>query len=285
VLGTAGPGYGQSTEGRGSAKEPSYKGGDSAPVTREELLRLLKGYPPSFAQVLQLDPTLLTSEEYLRPYPQLAEFLKEHPEIARNSVYFLGNPEYPYNIYQRQERITPAEKVLEGFVIFGVTGLIIGTLFWIARTFIQHRRWLRLSRLQTDANTRLMDRFTSNEDLLNFIQTPAGARFLESSAVPAEPRSIGAPVGRILWSTQIGFVLLAVGAGFELLSSRVSNGNITQPELELGRVFDTFGILLLMAGIGFIVSAFLSYALSQKLGLLDSMKMAPPPGDTVQKPQ
>src|SRR5689334_3613901 len=37
--------------------------------TKQELERLLDQYPPSLARVLRLDPTLLTNDDYLRPYP------------------------------------------------------------------------------------------------------------------------------------------------------------------------------------------------------------------------
>src|SRR5262245_22184778 len=240
--------------------------GDLAPQTREGLRRLLEGYPPSFVQVLQLDPTLLTNPEYLKPYPQLSQFLQEHPEVAHNPNYFLGSPDYPYNRYENR-RDGPIEDFLEGMFAFVVFAAVTGALFWLVRTFVNHRRWLRLSRLQTEANTRLMDRFTSNEDLLNFIQTPAGSRFLESSAVPVEPRAIGAPISRILWSSQIGLVLFAMGAGFELLSARVDTAAAgLEPGVDV--MFHAFGILALAAGIGFILSGVLSYALSQKLGLI-----------------
>ena len=37
------------------------------------------------------DPTLLTNQPYLQPYPALVTFLTEHPEIAHNPVFYLGN--------------------------------------------------------------------------------------------------------------------------------------------------------------------------------------------------
>ena len=47
-----------------------------------------------------------------------------------------------------------------------------------------HRRWSRLSKIQTDVHNKLLDRFTSNEDLLAYIQTPVGRKFLESAPIP-----------------------------------------------------------------------------------------------------
>ena len=63
----------------------------SAQETKDQLERLLNEYPPSLVRVLRLDPTLLTNQPYLQPYPALVTFLTEHPEIAHNPVFFLGN--------------------------------------------------------------------------------------------------------------------------------------------------------------------------------------------------
>jgi hypothetical protein len=50
--------------------------------TKEELARLLEHYPPSLPAVLALDPSLLSNESFLEPYPSLAGFLNIHPEIC-----------------------------------------------------------------------------------------------------------------------------------------------------------------------------------------------------------
>jgi len=67
---------------------------DSAGETRGRLQELLRQYPPSLATVLRMDPSLLTTPSYLAPYPALAAFLGQHPEIARNPSFFLGPPSY-----------------------------------------------------------------------------------------------------------------------------------------------------------------------------------------------
>src|SRR5688572_8679152 len=64
--------------------------GVSAEETRRDLEELLKQYPPSLPRVLRLDPTLLSSPEYLKPYPALAAFLAQRPEVVHNPGYFFG---------------------------------------------------------------------------------------------------------------------------------------------------------------------------------------------------
>src|SRR5262249_39859780 len=62
----------------------------NAPETQQRLQQLLQQYPPSLARVIALDPTLLTNQSYLETYPALAQFLDQHPEVAHNPGYFLG---------------------------------------------------------------------------------------------------------------------------------------------------------------------------------------------------
>ncbi len=51
---------------------------------------MLNQYPPSVREVLRIDPTLLYRPDYLATYPVLAAFLEQHPEIAHNPGFFLG---------------------------------------------------------------------------------------------------------------------------------------------------------------------------------------------------
>ena len=89
-----------------------------------------------------------------------------------------------------------------------------GRCIWIIRTLIEYRRWNRTSKVHTEVHNKLMDRFTANEDLLAYMQTPAAQRFLESAplSLDAPARPVGAPLSRILWSVQVGVVLAAGGA-------------------------------------------------------------------------
>src|SRR5262245_22695724 len=64
----------------------------NAEETRRRLHEVLQEYPPSLREVLRLDPSLLTNLTYLTPYPALAEFLDQHPEIAHNPGFFI--PDY-----------------------------------------------------------------------------------------------------------------------------------------------------------------------------------------------
>lgn len=243
--------------------------------TREKLQELLEKYPPSLGRVLRLDPTLLGDQTYLASYPALAAFLSEHPEVGHNPTYFFEHV-YMGNGWERPDARTQSidiwRSLAEGLAVLTVMVVVIGSLMWLIRTLIDYRRWSRLAKVQAEAHTKLLDRFTNNDDLLSYIRTPAGTRFLQSAPIPldAEPRALGAPIGRILWSFQVGVVLAALGIGLEFVSRRV-DAEVTEPLFALGA-------LILAIGIGFVLSAGASYFLSRRLGVLTLPPAQPPTG-------
>ena len=233
--------------------------------TKEELRQLLERYPPTLGTVLALDPTLLSNQAYLAPYPALVSFLNAHPEIASNPSFYVGEP--PHAPRDRgSQALDMWKEVYQNCAVFAGFALAVGLLIWLIRTLVDYRRWNRLAKVQVDVHTKLLDRFTANEDLLAYIQSPAGSKFLESSPIKldATPRSVGAPLGRILWSLQGGLVLMAGGIGLQLVGGRMRDEG--SPPLH------ALGVLAIALGVGFIASAIISYVISQRLGLIE-----PPP--------
>jgi hypothetical protein len=233
-----------------------------AQQTRVQLAKLLEKHPPAVARVLKLDPSLMHDESYLNTYPELRDFLAEHPEIPQNVSYYFDQ------VYEGREpgnpRLEMIQVTLAGLAAITATVIVISTLIWLVRTVLEQRRWSRLSKIQAEVHSKLMDRFSSNDELLTYVQTPSGRRFLESgpSPLPQEgPRTISAPFSRILWSVQIGIVLLVAGAGLLYVS--------TETVEEAREFFFIFGSLTLALGAGFAVSAGASYAISRKLGLFE----------------
>ena len=240
----------------------------SAPDTREQLERVLEQYGPALPRVLKLDPSLLTNDAYLQPYPALQDFVARHPDVAKNAAYYFAH--YPTGLSSDFDSRLPQDrayemwdKVLDGFMISFFFSACFAGVIWLVRTAIQHRRWIRLSKIQTDVHNKLLDRFTSNDELLAYVQTPAGRRFLESAPIPVDsPRAVSAPVGRILWSMQIGAVLTVTGIGIEVVASDAI-AEVAQPVAAVG-------IFVIAIGAGFLVSSLLAYLVSRRLGLLSS---------------
>jgi len=242
--------------------------GQGAADTRERFLSVLREQPPQVGKVLKLDPTLFNDPAYLANYPALQKFVGEHPEIAHSPAFYLedvwigeGAPE------SAAERVW--RDAMQGFAIFLVMGLVASVLIWLVKTLIQYRRWSRVSRVQAEVHNKLMDRFATNEELLTYIATPSGKRFLETAPLTidtAQP-SIGSPAVRILWSTQIGMVVMAAGIGLWVVSGNVQK-DIAQP-------LSALGVLGVAIGLGFIASAVVSFVLSRKLGLWGNVTETP----------
>lgn len=229
--------------------------------TREQLRQVLERLPPQVGKTLKLDPTLWNNQTYMATYPALAAFVAQHPEIAHSPSYYLESIWIPSDPVPETQSYRIWNSMMEAISIFGVILIFGGIFTWLIKTIIDHRRWNRLSKIQAEVHNKLLDRFAANEDLLKYVNTPAGRHFLESAPImiDAEPRSISAPIGRVLWSVQVGIVLAAAGVGMKIMSWNVDK-DVTQPLAALG-------ILGMAIGGGFIVAAVVSYALSRKLGL------------------
>ena len=240
----------------------------SARDIRQRLNEILREYPPSLAQVLRLDPSLMTREDYLTPYPALAVFIAQHPELSRDPAFYLGQP-YGDNSSQEDSRaraIRAFGEVMSYFTLLGGFVAFFLLVGFLARLLVDHRRWLRATKTQTDTHTKLLDRLTSNDDLMAYIQSPAGQSLLQPAPIAFDyrPRAIGAPVSRILWSVQAGVVLAVVGVGVWFVRSNV------MPEIY--GPLNLVAVLAMSLGIGFALSAAFAYLLSQRLGLLEPPK-------------
>jgi hypothetical protein len=266
----------QRTPNPSSGRQPSAEQGPvpappqivseaDAEQTRAKLNDLLGKYPPSLGRVLKLDPSLMSNDAYLAPYPALGTFLAQHPEVAHNPGFFLErvNVSSSYGVDARTQQRQEMYNLIGSFTAFLVFLVVVGAVIWLIRMVVDSRRWSRLSKVQFDVHTKLLDRFASSEELMAYIQTPAGRKFLESAPIQLhdEVRPLGAPLSRILWSLQAGVVLAIAGLGVLLVSSRFTD--------EPAQFFFVVGVVTLALGAGFIVSAAAAYGLSRKLGLLD----------------
>jgi hypothetical protein len=238
-------------------------------ATQDQLIKLLR-LSPTLTSVVAHDPSLLANQEYVsRNNPQLAQFLAAHPEIVRNPEFYLfthldGQGGRRDQALQREvwpEISQPAEQwhgrpATEEFIsdmppVLGFLGFL-GMLIWLIRSFLENRRWSR----------KLIDKFSSSQELAAYMETEAGRRFLEAAPIPVgfeQEKRIPNAIARVLTPLQIGIVLVLLGMGCYLLRSASTGTNI--PMLVLGT-------LALMPGLGFIISAGITWILAGRLGLM-----------------
>ncbi len=237
--------------------------------TRADLEEVLKRLPPTVGRVMRLDPSVMRNAAYLAPYPALSAFLQAHPEVVQNPSFYLEHVDYEFwNPRQPEDAASRAvdawNNAMQNLSIMVVVGIIAGGILWIIKTLVGYRRWYRTSKIQTEVHTKILDRFTSNEDVLAYMQTEPGRRFLESAPPPVEGpvKPIAAPLSRILWSLQAGVVLATGGLGLLFVSRRAIS--------EIAQPLFASGVLVLALGVGFVVSAAASYLLSRHLGLFST---------------
>jgi hypothetical protein len=234
----------------------------NAQWTRDRLSQLMQRYPPELRSVLSIDPALLSNQSYLAPYPALASFLNEHPEIGRNPSFYFGPAFNPERESRSLEIGAWRSSISDLEVLIGVVAAfcLIG---WLMRNLMDYRRWIRQNKVQTEVHSRLLERLTGNEELLAYIQSPAGAKFLESSPITldAGPRNMGAPLGRILWTIQAGVVLASGGVGLLMVAARSTD--------DAAEAFHALGLLAVALGAGFVISAIISFMISRHLGLVE----------------
>jgi hypothetical protein len=249
---------------------------------QHQLIQLLR-LSPTLTTVVAHDPSLLSDTDYVaRNNPQLADFLKVHPEVVRNPDFYLfthmnpqdGSPDealeravWP-DVYRGQYRHTGFDELLSdsppllAFVAFLLAAI------WGVRVFVENRRWSRTFKLQSEVHARLIDKFSTSQELAAYMETEAGKRFLEAAPIPLHTESPRIPnaVSRVLTPVQIGVVLVLLGLGFLLL--RHAGPDYETPMLVLG-------VLILMPGIGFILSAGITWVLARRLGLMPPPDLAP----------
>jgi len=131
------------------------------------------------------------------------------------------------------------------FVVFG----------WMLKLGLDARQRNKLMKYQYDLQTKLLEKFNTTEELMEYLQGDAGQQFLISAtAEKADPR------GRILGSVQTGLILLSGGIAFLFLKGQIA-------EAEEG--FALLGTLGIALGAGFIVSAAIAYFLSKTWGIIN----------------
>jgi hypothetical protein len=231
--------------------------------TRERLREVLNQYPPSVREVLRIDTSLLSRPDYLATYPVLAAFLEAHPEIAHNPSFFVGQANYrDESTDPRSAGFRAMTQLGENFMVLFIVITITSGIVFLLKTRADQIRWQRAWRAQSALNSKLVDRFASSEELMTYLQSPAGKSLTELPALPQArmPRGMAAPLGRIFWSMQAGIVLCALGVGFMMVSGRFE---------EIGYVIYSQGAVIFAIGIGFIASAGVSLMLSKRLGLVE----------------
>lgn len=243
-----------------AAPAPADRFAPAAYEVRSDLQELLRQVPPVVADVLRRDPSLLTRGDYLAPYPAVAAFVAQHPEVPLNPSYFLGSVLQEESTAQSRG-LRMAENLMDGIGMLLIMGTVLAFFAWLVRTVIEHRRWLRQSKTQVDVHAKVLDKLSAHDDLMAYVQSPAGQKFLEAAPIEVDGRvrPTNSSLARVLWSVQAGIVLIAVGLGLWVAQARLG---------DAGQGFSLLSTLALALGVGFLGSAAAAYVISTRHGLI-----------------
>jgi len=139
----------------------------------------------------------------------------------------------------------PATEFLIPLTVFSAIGYIVYVT-------VTNRRLVQLARMRTDMHGKLLDKLGSSQELVQYLESDAGRAFLEPP--PADRSSA---YSRILGAVQAGIILSLLGSTLIVLDARIGgDGSLVA------------GMLLLALGVGFLISAGVSFWLSKAWGLL-----------------
>ncbi|RLE21609.1 MAG: hypothetical protein DRJ65_15715 [Acidobacteria bacterium] len=145
--------------------------------------------------------------------------------------------------------------VMEAVSMMVTLPVVFGVMGWGFKILLDFFRQRRMATMMFDLQNKVIDKFGTAPEALQYLESEAGRRLLETASTgPTHPRM------RVLASIQIGVVLAAVAVGFLLVRG-------VMPEAAQG--FTIIGVLGACVGAGFLVSGAVAYWLSKSWGLIN----------------
>lgn len=145
----------------------------------------------------------------------------------------------------------------------GISATIVISAAWVIRSIITSMKQRANTRTRAELYNKLFDKFGSAPELVEFLRSDAGLRFIEEQA--AEPSQ---PLMKIMSSIRLGVSLGLVGGGILVV------GNLWDRTFgeDIYNMIALVGTVALTAGVGFIIAAAISYKLCKSWGLIPSLK-------------
>ena len=253
----AGPGSQAALAAQAAGSEAAQPSEAQVDAARGSLDRFLDSHPEIQREVVN-DPARISDPNYIQNHPALQAFLGSHSLVKADPRAYISPESWRFENRQSQ-----TDMVLGYIIPFLVFLCCLAGLLSVLRTVLENRRWNRSFKVHEEVHAKLIEKFSSGQDLTAYMTSEAGKRLLQWAppAMETGVRGMPAAAGRILWALTAGLILSPMGIG--LLVIRGYFADATEPLL----IFGTLGLTL---GVGFVLSAIISYALSKHLGLISA---------------
>lgn len=136
---------------------------------------------------------------------------------------------------------------------------------WVIWAIMNNRRRSKVAEVQAQMHAKLLERFGSSQEMLAYLNSEAGARFLDSATIEQTK-----PLGRVLGSVQAGLILVFVGIAMFIVRATMPSETFNAIDrAQTAHGLLAVSLLLLALGLGFLASSAASYKLSKNWGLFD----------------
>lgn len=134
--------------------------------------------------------------------------------------------------------------------------LVLGELAFAGFiTWVVIRKRESRMRLRSEERVRMLERFSSGQEMTEFLNSSAGARYLELLG-----ERVSHPIRSLSAAVTAGIISIFAGGAFHIVSRTVADAD------QMG--FRIAGILTLVVGVGILVSAAVSALLYRRAGLM-----------------
>jgi hypothetical protein len=134
---------------------------------------------------------------------------------------------------------------------------VFGWIVWVIAVNIRRSR---SSKHLAEMHSRLLDRFTGNQDLIAFLEGESGRRYFD-----ALDCDVKEPLNRVLNGIQLGVVLVLLGISLIVVRSTQADD---APAIARNGLL-LIGVPAIAVGAGFLISSAISFRLTKSWGLLD----------------
>lgn len=146
-------------------------------------------------------------------------------------------------------------ETMEALTMMITMPVMFGWMGWMAKIFLDFLRHRRMSTMMYEVQNKVIDKFGTAGEALEYLESDAGRKLLESASIgETHPRM------RVLSSIRAGLILGMAAVGFLLVRGVL-------PDAEQGMT--VIGILVGCVAGGFLLSAGVSYWLSRSWGLIN----------------